>query len=629
MRVAALLVALVVPVSAAAAQGTDSVAPPRTVLELEARIRDVLAETHTPAIGIALVTRDSALWIAGLGIADVASGRPATDHTLFRIGSTSKAFVSLLALQLEEQGVLSLDDPVRARAPEIAFANRWEATHPVRIVHLLEHAAGWDDLALRDYATNDPSLTLRAGLDANPKTRTSRWRPGTRVSYCNSGPGVAAYIAERVTGQPFEDLVRERLFRPIGMTTATYLVPDPPEALATLYHTDGVTPFPYWHILQRPAGAINASARDMAAYVRFLLNRGTVAGRQVVPTDAVVRMERPRSSLTARSGLALGYGLHLSTYVDSQFVWVGHDGGVAGGLTMMGYRPDQSVGFAFMINSGSGEALRQISRLVRDFLTRDAAVSPPPTAPISDLARARAGWYRADNPRVQGLYFIERIFGVVRLRTADSVLLVRPLTGKTRRFVPVDERRFRQPFEPAATLALVDDGDNGRPAAIELMGYLLPTSLRRVPAWTVWVPVVVGVVFALGSVVTVLFALLWGARLVWRRVRRRPTAIPHLAVRLWPLVALLMLGGFYAVIALSLEEIIPRFGAPTVWSIGALVCSTLFPIAAAGGVIAVLRAPRATTGRVTWWYGAVVSTANLIVAAYLVANGIFAWRSWA
>lgn len=588
-----------------------------------------MAETHTPGMGIALVTRDSVLWIAGLGTADVASGRQATERTLFRIGSTSKAFVSLLVLQLEAEGRLSLDDRVGERAPEIAVTNRWEATDPIRIVHLLEHATGWDDLALRDYATNDPALTLRAGLDANPKTRTARWRPGTRVSYCNTGPGVAAYIAEQVAGRPFEELVRERLFAPIGMTTATYVVPEPPEALATLYHADGVTPFPYWHILQRPAGAVNASARDMAAYVRFLLNRGAVDGRQLLAPEAITRLERPRSSLTARSGLELGYGLHIATYVDSQYVWVGHDGGMAGGLTMMAYRPDQGVGFAFMINSGSGQALRQISRLVRDFLTRDVLVTPPPVAPVSALARARAGWYRVDNPRVQGLYFIERLVGVARVRVADSLLVVRSLTGKARQFVAVDERHFRQPFEPVATLALVDDGANGRPAAIELMGYLLPTSLRRVPAWSVWVPVAVAAVFALGTVLTVLFALGWGTRLVWRRLRRRPTALPHLGVRLWPLVALLALGGFCGVIALSLEEIIPRFGAPTIWSIGALVCSTIFPIATLGGVIAVLRAPRAATGRVIWWYGAVVSITNLIVAAYLVANGLFAWRSWA
>ena len=619
---------------AAAAQDSaaarDSLPPPSTIPELEARIRDVLADTKTPGIGIALVSRDSALWVAGIGAADVASGRDATAETLFRIGSTSKAFVSLMVMLLEGEGRLSLDDRVRDRAPDIAFDNRWEETDPLRIVHLLEHATGWDDLALRDYAHSDPRpISLREGLDFNPKTRTSRWRPGTRVSYCNSGPPVAAYIVERVAGETFEDLVRERLFLPIGMTTATYFPPADSTSLATLYHADGVTPFPYWHILQRPAGAINASARDMAAYVRFLLNRGAVEGRQILSAAAIERVERPRSSLTARSGLPLGYGLHLGTYVDSQFVWVGHNGGVNGGITMMAYRPEQGVGFAFMINGGSGDAARKIGRLVRDYLTRDEPrPEPPPAAPVSALARARMGWYRVDNPRVQGLYFLEWLAGVARLTASDSGLTLNPLLGEPERYVAVDDRRFRRPYEPVATLALVDDADHGRPEAIEAMGYLLPVSLRRVSAASALIPVAGAVLFLLGAVATVVVTLAWGVRAGWRRVRRRAVRTPHRAVRLWPLAALLAMGLFVGTVAVSFEEIIPRFGAPTVWSVTVFLSTLLFPVAAVGGLIAVWRAPRAETGRWVWWYGGVVSALNAAAAAFLAWGGMIAWRSW-
>jgi len=414
------------------------------------------------------------------------------------------------------------------------------------------------------------------------------------------------------------------------MTTATYLRPDPPARLATLYHADGVTPFPYWHILERPAGAINASAQDMAAYVRFLLNRGAVDGRAILPAAAVERLERPRGSLTARSGLPLGYGLHLATYVDSQFVWVGHDGGVNGGLTMMAYRPEQGVGFAFMINAGNGVAVRRISRLVRDFLTRESPrPDPPPVAAVSGLARERAGWYRADNPRVQGLYFIEWLVGVARLAAGDSAITVTPLLGKGKRFVAVDERRFREPYEPVATLALVDDAANGRPAAIEAMGYLLPASLHRVPAWSVWVPAALAALFLLGLVMTALVTLGWGVRAAWRSLRKRPRATPHRAVRLWPLLALGAVGAYVGTLAISLEDVISRFGVPSVWSVTVFLSTVFFPVAAVGGLVAVWRAPRAETGRWVWWYGAVVSVVNVVAAAFLAWGGMIAWRSWA
>jgi CubicO group peptidase (beta-lactamase class C family) len=612
---------------AAPAQVQDTAPPPpRTIPELETRIRAVLARTHTPAAGIALVTRDSVLWVAGLGKSDVASGRDATPETLFRIGSTSKAFVSLLVLLLEQQGKLHLDDPVRQHAPEIAFRNPWEATDPIRIVNLLEHTTGWDDLALRDYAMNDSTLTLRQGLDYTPRTRTSRWRPGTRVAYCNSGPPVAAYIVQQLEGQSFEALVHDRLFVPIGMTTATYFPPEPRERLATLYHPDGRTPYLYWYIIERPAGAINASARDMAAYVQFLLNRGAVRGRQVVPRAVIERMELPRSSLTARAGLPVGYGLHLATYVaDTGFVWVGHDGGVAGGLTVMAYRPAQGVGFAFMINSGNGDAASRLDHLLRGFLTRDTPrPTPPPAAPLSPLARDRAGWYVADNPRVQDLYFLERMLALVHVRAADSALILTPLVGKARRYVPVTATLFRAAEDSIPTLALVSDSLDGRPEAIEAMGYLLPRSYRRTPAPLVWLELVTTTAFLLASAASVLFALVW----IPRRLFGKLKGAPHLAVRAWPLVAALALFGPVLLVVLSADDAIARFGAPTVWSMTVFLGTLLFPAAGVLGLVAVLRAPRADVHRVVRAYALAAGVLNVVAAAYLAWWGVLGWRSW-
>jgi CubicO group peptidase (beta-lactamase class C family) len=613
--------------STAAAADTavaDTTTPPRTIAELQARIREILAETKTPGIGITLVSRDSVLWAAGIGTADVAGGRAATDTTLFRIGSTSKAFVSLLVLLAEQAGRLALQDPVWAHAPELVFDNEWEDTDPIRIVHLLEHATGWDDLALRDYALNDSTISLRDGLAYNPGTRTSRWRPGTRVSYCNSGPPVAAYVVEKLEGRPFEELVRERLFAPIGMTTATYFRPEPAERLATLYQSDGETPQYYWHILQRPAGAINASARDMAAYVRFLLNRGAVGDSQLLPAEVIEAMERPRSSLTARSGLSLGYGLHLSTYVDTGWVWVGHDGGVNGGLTNMAYRPDQGVGFAFMINAGNGKAFERIGRVVRDYLTQDQPrPEPPPVAPVSQLAGDRAGWYRPDNPRVQKVRFLERILGLVRVTATDSGLTMKPLLGEARHFVPVSDRLFRRPTDPVATLALVDDPDNGRAEAIEMMGYLLPASLHR--AWTplVWAELGVVGLFVLALASTALFALVWIPRLLFGKL----AGVPKRHVRVWPLLATLTLVVWVGVVILNLENAITALGNPTPWAWTLMVTSVLFPLFALIGLLSAKGAIE--VNRFVRWQALFASSMFVVVSLYLLWFGIVGWRSWA
>ena len=196
---------------------------PASLDDLKSLVAEVIEEHNVPAVGIAMLDRSGEVWVASLGKANMQYEVDATADTLYRIGSTSKMFVALSVLKLAEQGRLSLDDRVADLAPEIEFENPWEETDPVRVVHLLEHTTGWDDIHLTEYAHNDPTpASLKEGLDFHPHSRISRWKPGTRSSYCNSGPPVAAYIVQKLTGIDFEDYVQFNFFDPLGMQTATY-----------------------------------------------------------------------------------------------------------------------------------------------------------------------------------------------------------------------------------------------------------------------------------------------------------------------------------------------------------------------------------------------------------------------
>ena len=344
--------------------------------------------------------------------------------------------------------------------PDVFFENRWEATDPIRVVNLLEHTTGWDDMHLREYAKQAPdNMSLHDGLDYDHSSRVSRWRPGTRMAYCNSGPPVAAYVVEKLTGQRFEDFVQQNLFLPIGMKTATYFEPAAGTA-TTLYHEDGKTPYPYWHILLRPAGAINASAKDMAAYVQFYLNRGSTAGRQVVPSSDIDRMEIPESTWAAQQGLKTGYGLSNYWSIEDGFVYHGHDGGVEGGLTNMAYMPDYGVGYFFSINSGNGGAFEKIAKTIRAYITHTLQKpAVPPVASLPANASDYAGWYEPNSPRVQLTQFIERITGLTWLQVKTGHLVLTSLGGKEE-YVPVVGAQFRHlskkedPPDPVAIAAV-------------------------------------------------------------------------------------------------------------------------------------------------------------------------------
>jgi len=603
----------------------EKIKPADSIQELQLLIEKILKDTHTAGVSIAIVHKNGSEWVTGLGIADVASDRPVTADTLFRIGSTSKAFASLSILLLTDQGKLSLEDPVHKLAPDVWFKNPWEATDPVRVVNLLEHTTGWDDIHFREYAKEAPdSMTLREGLDYDHHSRTSRWRPGTRMAYCNSGPPVAAYIVEKITGQRFEDFVEQNLFAPIGMKTATYFQP-PAEAATTPYHNDGKTPYSYSHILLRPAGAINASANDMAAYVQFYLNRGNVNGKQVVPSADIDRMESPTSTWAARNGMKAGYGLSNYWSVEEEFVYHGHDGGIEGGLTDMRYMPDHGVGYFFSLNSESETAYEKIGKTIRAYITKGLEKPAlPPIASVPADAADYAGWYEPDSPRVELTHFLGRLVGLSRIQFRDGKLFMTGLGARNDEYLPVTGGQFRHvpkkdPPSPVATFELLSVNPEGR-----FVQDSLGITMKQIPGWFAISEIVLAAFVLLSVVAIVIYGPFWILGGL-SRGRRRPA---ERAMRVWPLIAVLSLIAFVVIFILSSDDLIERMGNLTPWSFGLFAMTLAFAIAVLASMISVLRAGDEVRRGVRR-LSIVVTTALVIAAAYLAYWGIIGLRTWA
>ncbi len=601
--------------------------PAQSIEELRQQLEKILKDTNTPGMSVAIVHRDGPEWIAGLGKADVASDRAATSETLFRIGSTSKAFASLSILKLANEGKLSLDDPVHKLIPEVWFENRWEATDPVRVVDLLEHTTGWDDMHLREYAKDAaPTMGLREGLDYDHHSRISRWRPGTRMAYCNSGPAVAAAIVEKISGQRFEDYVTENFFTPIGMKTATYF-PPASAPVTTLYHPDGKTPYRYWNILLRPAGSINASANDMAAYLLFYLNRGTVNGTQVMPAASIDRMEVPTRTWAAQEGLKAGYGLSNYWSVHEGFVYHGHNGGVEGGLTEMSYMPDYGVGYFYSINAGNGDAFEKIGKTIRAYVTHGLQKpSLPPPASLPANARSYAGWYEPDSPRTQMDYLIERLVGMARVRFEDSKLLLTSLRGIDQVFLPVVGAQFRRVTgkdlpEPVATVELLTPNAEGQ--FIQAGGGM--ATIKRIPAWFAIAEIILTVWVVLAMVSVLVYAPFWVLGGLSKK-RRRPA---ERAMRVWPLVAVLSLVAVVVIFIANSDDLISRFGNLTGWSAAFFLATLVYAVASVASAVALWRAPKEEVRSRVRAYSTAVTLALLIAAAYLAYWGIIGLRTWA
>lgn len=624
MKRGSILVVLLLAFSLALfAQDQDKpVIPPKDTADLEQQIRKILTEKKVPGTGVVIADHNGIVWLAGIGKSDIASNKDVKPDTLFRIGSISKTFVALAALKLESEGKLDLNAAVRSLAPEVKFENQWEATNPVRVINLLEHTAGWDDLHFNEYANSDPRpLTLKEGLDYAPVSRTSRWKPGTRYAYCNSGPAVTAYIVEKITGKRFEDYIAENFFQPIGMPTADYLYsPQTQKLLTSLYHEDGKTPYPYWHIIMRPAGSINASAREMGNYVRFFLNRGSANGAQIIPAEAIQRMEIPQTYYGAVAGLKSGYAKHNYTTLDDKgFVWHGHNGGVNGGLSEMAYLPNEGVGYFFSINSGNGDAFEKISKLMQAYMTKDLQKPslPAPQHVPTEVAQEYSGWYQSFSPRNQNQYFLERIVGLARVSFAGDKMAVKPLVGPKREYVAVSDHLFRRDKQSMAIVALMPSEDG------LLMQTAMSTNLK-VSALLAWTEIGLVGLCALAMLSIGLFALVWIPRLVFRRLK----GVRHLDVRVLPLLAVLSLLAGVAMFILAGDDFLERFGSPTPYSVGFTSFSIAFAAASLLGLFAAIRTDRREMNRTVYWHSLICSFLLSIAALYLMFWGVIGYRSW-
>lgn len=627
-----LLLALVV--TPAAGQQRAATAPPPPALEARAEpratIEAIAARRGVPGLTFGFVTgTPSELVVGSVGVTDLASRAPVTRDTVFRVASMSKVWLALSLLKLEGEGRLSLSSRVTELLPDLAFDNPWEATHPLRVVHLLESTTGWDELSPRAFAWDEPA-TVADALRETRSSRVSRWPPGARYAYNNAGPAVSAAIVERLTGQAYEAYVAETFFRPLGLASATFSPPargpgGPDERWARAYHAGTAREVPYWHMLVRPAAALSLSGGDLGRMLQFFVARGE--GR--VPAGALARMERAGGP-GAAAGLATTYGLHTQALQDQGLTWRGHRGGITGASAELFYVPDAGVGYFCALNSDDDDALDELGRTLRAHVARLAQRStavPPPARALGPEVEPFLGWYEPVSLRYEREHARAALLDLTPLRAVDGGLRLggRALTRGD--YLPVAQAPrplFRRPSEHEPTLALVREGVRAGEGEERLV--VTPAgTLRRLPTWQAWLRLggLALAAVAMGSSVA------RAAALALRRLLRRGGRRAGGALHVWPAVATATLA---AGVALEAYGDPARLGRPTAWAWALTLCSLLFPALALASLASVLasrarrRGPRPS--RAARVHAGLVALTLVGVSVYLAAWGLVGVRTW-
>ncbi|MFI2759157.1 serine hydrolase domain-containing protein [Streptomyces echinatus] len=341
--------------------------------ELQDRL-DTLARKHrVPGAQLVLDTGTDVVSVH-TGTADVATGSPVTARTAVPLGSLTKPYTAALVMLLADDGDLDLDEPAAGHLPEL------RGTPQVTIRQLLSHTGGLPTGPDSDTAA---STTAARYLTAVCTGRDLLFTPGTDFSYSNAGYVAAGRLVETVTGMPWPEAVRALLLEPLGVQ-GTFIgdaAPTRPVAAGHAVNTATGHARPARQNLaplEAPAGALLASALDLAAFGNALIGRS-----DLLPPAVAKEMRRPETA--ARPGaLADGWGSGLALYQRDGRVWCGHDGNAQGTSCHLRTEPESGVVVAFTGNAGGATALW---RDLADELARLTGIRVPTGAQATDRGR--------------------------------------------------------------------------------------------------------------------------------------------------------------------------------------------------------------------------------------------------
>ena len=594
-----------------------------TLHKLETKIDSILTAKNVHACQAAIFTADRLIWKGSFGVTDIETDQMVTDKNLFRVGSITKSFVAVAVMQLVEQGKLDLNDKVRVLVPEITFENKWEETDPVRVVHLLEHTTGWDDISLKEYAASGDGLTLFEGLEYVPRSRTCRYKPGTYMNYCNSGPAVAAYIVEKITGQDFETYLQENILDPLGMSTTSILHDKPTkELLVKTYLEDRETD--YWHILFRPAGSMNSNATELSRFVQMLMNGGVLDTSRILTASSVARMEKTMTTYSSHAGNHNGYGLHLYTTNYDGFNFYGHSGGLAGALAIYIYNTQLNAGAVAMINASNMDAAISIEKTLIDFFTHELTKNPLNTS--TQFNEEYLGTYRTANTRMQFSYPFERIMSFFSVYMEEDKYYSKSAFAEPEELIPGGVNILFKKNEEGFYDEYVftkDDAGNYIVSQVQV-GWGNYIKKSGFTIWFYYIWFLFCLVLALSSLV---FGLIWmivHSVKYFRQKENRNTCLklPHFLSAAFLVASTLMFA------MLPMDKLFMWMGHPTVYSITVYAFGILFFLFA---FLALYRAVTLFKGKkykVLKIYALVVSLALVDLAIYLAWWGLIFTPSW-
>ncbi len=331
--------------------------------DLPKRLKSGVRKYNVPGATIG-VLRNGRITEAAAGVVNLDTRVPTTTDSVFQIGSITKVFTATLIMQLQEQGKLDIDEPLRTYLPNFRLADM-SVANSVTLRQLLCHTSGIDGDFFPDAGRGDECTARFVDMCA---LLPQLFPPGDMMSYCNAGFSFLGRVIEVLTSSSFDRALRANIFKPLGMRHAVSLPEDHLRHRSAIGHVPNpkkpkeqqVAPVLYLSHGQKAAGATPAmTVGDLLAFTYAHLNGGVGKnGSRILNKSSVNAMQRRQIKLWrhARGGIShWGLGWMLFDWNGRKIH--GHDGGTIGQYSFLRIQPEKNLAVALLTNGGDAPGL--------------------------------------------------------------------------------------------------------------------------------------------------------------------------------------------------------------------------------------------------------------------------------
>ncbi len=340
--------------------------------DFPAFVEKVMADWDVPGLAVAVIKDGEVIYKQGFGYRDVKNQKPVTTKTLFAIGSCSKAFTVMAMGMLVDEGKLDLDKPVIDYLNDFRLKDEFATLH-MKPRDLVCHDSGLPRHDLSWYGSsagrNELYQRLRY-LEPNVDFR-SLWQ------YNNFMFLTAGVLVERITGQKWENVVSERIFKPLGMDGSNFSVEDSKKvedfSLPYGEKDKETVEIPFRNIdAIGPAGSINSNVEEMSRWILLHLNKGKVGEEQLINEATIAQMHTPHMALRQAARYAetptasYGLGWFIQPYRGHHMIQ--HGGGIDGFISLVSFMPFDNIGVVVLTNKSPNPLAPYITYNVYDRL---------------------------------------------------------------------------------------------------------------------------------------------------------------------------------------------------------------------------------------------------------------------